>query len=533
MRQHVLILDFGSQYTQLIARKVRELGVYAEIVAYDYPADEIRARVPVALILSGGPSSIYADGAPHADPAVFKLGMPMLGLCYGLQHIVYSLGGRVNPSRKREYGPAYLGIGEQTSFFGGAQLKSYNIKVLDQIPLFAGIPNGSCVWMSHGDGVTELPPGFKSFAETDASPYAAIGDRKKHIYGLQFHPEVGHSEHGKKILSNFLFTVAGADADWTMGAFVAEQVERIRDRVGGDGVVLGLSGGVDSGVLAVLLHEALGGRFHAVFVDHGLLRMGEAEEVVATFRDELDLDVRVADAGELFLSRLKGVEDPEEKRRIIGRTFIEVFADEAKKLAAKEPIKFLAQGTLYPDRIESRSIKGPSDTIKTHHNVGGLPDELPFELLEPFGELFKDEVRQVGRELEVPEKIIGRHPFPGPGLAVRCPGEVTPEKLEMLRKADAIAIEEIRAAGVYDDIAQALVVLLPVKSVGVMGDERTYEYTAVLRCVTTDDFMTADWYRMDPDLLARISARVVSEVRGINRLVYDITSKPPATVEWE
>ncbi len=513
-RQYVLVLDFGSQYTQLIARKVRELGVYAEIVAYDYPADEIRARAPVALVLSGGPSSIYADGAPHADPAVFELGVPILGLCYGLQHIVYSLGGHVNPSAEREYGPAY-------------------VEIIEGKPLFEGVADGSRVWMSHGDRVDELPDGFVVLAKTKASPYAAIGDRKRRVYGLQFHPEVAHTEYGKQILGNFIIGVGEADADWTMGAFVAEQVERIRDRVGGDGVVLGLSGGVDSGVLAVLLHEALGGRFHAVFVDHGLLRLGEAEEVVATFRDELGLDVRVADARELFLSRLKGVEDPEEKRRIIGRTFIEVFADEAKKLTAKGPIKFLAQGTLYPDRIESRSIKGPSDTIKTHHNVGGLPNELPFELLEPFGELFKDEVRQVGRELEVPEKIIGRHPFPGPGLAVRCLGEVTPEKLEKLRRADAIAIEEIRAAGVYDEIAQALVVLLPVKSVGVMGDERTYEYTAALRCVTTDDFMTADWYRMDPDLLARISARVVGEVRGINRLVYDITSKPPATVEWE
>jgi GMP synthase (glutamine-hydrolysing) len=513
-RQHVLVLDFGSQYTQLIARKVRELGVYAEIVAYDYPVDEIRERAPVALILSGGPSSIYADGAPRADREVFELGIPVLGLCYGLQNIVDSLGGRVNPSTEREYGPAF-------------------IEILEEKPLFDGVADGSRVWMSHGDRVDELPDGFVALARTEASPYAGVGDRKKHIYGLQFHPEVAHTEHGKQILANFVLGVAEADADWTMGAFVAEQVEAIRDRVGDDGVVLGLSGGVDSGVLAVLLHKALGGRFHAVFVDHGLLRLGEAEEVVTTFGGELGIDVRVADAGKLFLSRLKGVEDPEEKRRIIGRTFIEVFADEATKLAAKEPIKFLAQGTLYPDRIESRSIKGPSDTIKTHHNVGGLPDELPFELLEPFGELFKDEVRRVGRELGVPDKVIGRHPFPGPGLAVRCLGEVTPEKLEMLRRADAIAIEEIRAAGVYDEIAQALVVLLPVKSVGVMGDERTYEYAAALRCVTTDDFMTADWYRMAPDLLARISARVVGEVRGINRLVYDITSKPPATVEWE
>jgi len=513
-RQHVLVLDFGSQYTQLIARKVRELGVYAEIVAYDYPADEIRARAPVAIILSGGPSSIYADGAPRADPALFELGIPILGLCYGLQHIVYSLGGHVNPSAEREYGPAY-------------------VEVIEEKPLLEGVADGSRVWMSHGDRVDQLPDGFIPLAKTAGSPYAAVGNPGRRIYGLQFHSEVAHTEYGKQILANFVFAVAGARPDWTMGAFVAEQVERIRDRVRDAGVVLGLSGGVDSGVLAVLLHKALGGRFHAVFVDHGLLRQNEAEEVVATFRDGLGIDVRVADAGALFLSRLAGVEDPEEKRRIIGRTFIEVFADEAKKLATREPIKFLAQGTLYPDRIESRSIKGPSDTIKTHHNVGGLPDELPFELLEPFGELFKDEVRRVGRELGVPEEVIGRHPFPGPGLAVRCVGEVTSEKLEMLRKADAIAIEEIRGAGVYDEIAQALVVLLPVRSVGVMGDERTYEYTAALRCVTTDDFMTADWYRMDPALLARISARVVGEVRGINRLVYDVTSKPPATVEWE
>jgi GMP synthase (glutamine-hydrolysing) len=512
VRPQVIVVDFGSQYTQLIARKVREQHVFATIEPYDVEPAALAAAGARALILSGGPASIYAEGAPRADPGVLELGVPVLGICYGLQFLAYTLGGKVAKAAAREYGPATL-------------------RVPAPHPLFDGVPESFQVWMSHGDRLEKMPPGFAALATSDNSPYAAVGDDGRHVYGLQFHPEVTHTEHGSHILANFLLNVAGLEPSWTPASFVAEKTAELADRVGDEHVVLALSGGVDSSVLAALLHRAVGGRVHAIFVDNGLMREGEVDEVERVFRDELDIPLTVARAGELFLNNLRGVTDPEEKRRIIGHTFIEVFGAEAERLGGR--VKFLAQGTLYPDRIESRSVKGPSDTIKTHHNVGGLPDELPFELLEPLAELFKDEVRAVGRELALPEKIVRRHPFPGPGLAVRCVGEVTAEKLAMLRRADAILREEITKAGVYDDIAQALAVLLPVRSVGVMGDERTYEHVCALRCVTTEDFMTADWYRMCHKLMAKISSRITNEVAGVNRVVYDVTSKPPATVEWE
>ena len=511
MRPQLVVLDFGSQYTQLIARKVREQRVYATIEPYDIKPDALREVGAQALILSGGPASVYAKGAPHADPAIFELGVPVLGICYGLQYVTVTLGGKVARAAVREYGPATLRVESAES-------------------LFAGTAGEFGVWMSHGDRVEKLPPGFDALATSDNSRYAAVGDETRRVYGLQFHPEVSHTEFGREILGNFLFRVAALEPEWTPASFVAEKTAELAERVGDAHVVLALSGGVDSSVLAALLHRAVGGRVHPILVDNGLMREGEVEEVERVFAGELGIPLKVARAGELFLNKLKGIADPEEKRRVIGHTFIEVFGAEAERVGGA---KFLAQGTLYPDRIESRSVKGPSDTIKTHHNVGGLPEELPFELVEPLGELFKDEVRAVGRELGLPEKVVGRHPFPGPGLAVRCVGDVTEEKLAMLRRADAILREEITAAGVYDDIAQALAVLLPVKSVGVMGDERTYENVCALRCVTTEDFMTADWYRMSHQLMAKISSRVANEVAGINRVVYDVTSKPPATVEWE
>lgn len=510
MEAQVAVLDFGSQYTQLIARKVREQRVHAVIEPFDIAPAALADRGIEAVILSGGPASVYAAGAPHADRGVLALGVPVLGICYGLQYIVEMLGGKVAAAQEREYGPAAL-------------------KVAAPHPLFEGVPAESRVWMSHGDRVETLPPGFRPLAVSSNSPYAAVGDDGRRIYGLQFHPEVHHTEFGGVILRNFLFNIAKVKPTWTAASFVAAETAALKERVGGEHVVLALSGGVDSSVLAALLFRALGGQVHAIFVDNGLMREGEVEEVEGVFRD-LGMPLAVARAADLFLDKLAGVTDPERKRIIIGHTFIDVFRAEALKVGA---VKYLAQGTLYPDRIESKSVKGPSDTIKTHHNVGGLPEDLPFELLEPLGELFKDEVRAVGRELGLPEKIIRRHPFPGPGLAVRCLGEVTREKLALLRRADAIALEEIRRAGVYDEIAQALVALLPVRTVGVMGDERTYQYVAALRCVTTEDFMTADWYRMCHKLMAAISSRVTNEVKGISRVVYDITSKPPATVEWE
>ena len=503
MHERIAVLDFGSQYTQLIARKVRELRVKAEIFPYNHVPRDV-----IGIILSGGPSSVYEPGAPLPDPSIFSLNVPILGICYGMQAIVHHFGGKVEKGLKREYGRAYL-------------------EILSDDPLFHGLKRKTLVWMSHGDKIEKLPPGFMAIARTENSPYAVIKHEK--IYGVQFHPEVHHTEEGKQLLENFLYRVCNAKGTWTMESFVESAVREIRERVKDSHAVLALSGGVDSSVAAVLAERAIGKRFHPIFVDTGLLRKNEKEEVVRVFRDKMGMDLHVVEAEEEFLSALKGVKDPEEKRRIIGHKFIEVFEREAEHTGAE----YLIQGTLYPDRIESSSVIGPSRTIKTHHNVGGLPERMKLKLVEPLRELFKDEVRRVARILGLPESIWGRHPFPGPGLAVRVLGEITKEKLDILREADAIFIEELRKHNLYHRIWQAFCVLLPVRSVGVMGDYRTYEYVVVLRAVTSEDGMTADWFRFPHDVLAAISTRIVNEVRGINRVVYDITSKPPGTIEWE
>ncbi|RMI15443.1 MAG: glutamine-hydrolyzing GMP synthase [Calditrichaeota bacterium] len=510
--EKVLVLDFGSQYTQLIARKVREAGVYSEIQPFNYPLDKIRRDDQVkGIILSGGPASVYGEGAPLCASELFELGIPVLGICYGLQVMAHLLGGEVDPAPRREYGPAQL--------------------VLDSgEELFGGIDSPTRVWMSHGDHLTRIPPGFEIIGHTENSPIAAIGHSQRKLYGLQFHPEVHHTEAGKEILKNFLFRICGCRGEWSPRSFIETAVERIRRQVGQERVLCALSGGVDSSVAAVLIHRAIGDQLTCVFVDTGLLRQNEAEEVRRTFTENLHLDLRCVIAEGVFLSKLWGVVDPEEKRRIIGQTFIEIFEQEARRLGK---FRFLAQGTLYPDVIESVSFKGPSATIKTHHNVGGLPEKMHFELLEPFRELFKDEVRAVGRELGLPESIIGRHPFPGPGLAIRILGEVTPKNLEILRQADTIFIQELKAANLYDRIWQAFCVLLPVQTVGVMGDERTYENVIGLRAVTSTDGMTADWYPFPAEFLQKVATRIINEVKGINRVVYDISSKPPATIEWE
>jgi GMP synthase (glutamine-hydrolysing) len=509
----ILIIDFGSQYNQLIARRVRENHVYCRIEPPDIALAKIGSLRPEGIILSGGPASIYEKGAPRADKGILSLDIPVLGICYGLQFMVDALGGRVIPSRKREYGLAELKIAGRR----GA--------------LFTGIPAKSPSWMSHGDRIGRLPPGFTVSASTANTEIAAAEDKRRRLYGLQFHPEVVHTAYGKKMLENFLFGVCGCEKSWTMNAFIRDAIEDIRQTTGEKRVVLGLSGGVDSSVAAVLLHKAIGRRLSCVFVDNGLLRQNEGRKVREVFGRNFRMNLRVVRAGRLFLERLQGVGDPEKKRKIIGRTFIEVFDGEAGRIKDAE---FLAQGTLYPDLIESRSaFGGPSAVIKSHHNVGGLPKKMRLRLIEPLKHLFKDEVRLLGKELGMPDELLWRQPFPGPGLAVRIVGEVTPRRLSILRKADAVLLEEIRAGGLYRSLWQSFAVLLPIRSVGIMGDRRTYEHIIAIRAVTSEDAMTADWARLPDELLGAVSNRIINEVRGVNRVVYDISSKPPSTIEWE
>ncbi len=512
-RPHVLILDFGSQYTMLIARRIREQSVYCEIQPCTLSLAEIRRRAPRAVILSGGPSSVFDAGAPGVDPGVYELGVPVLGICYGEQITAHTLGGLVERADHREYGPAKVTIDKPV----GVLARFAAGEVID-------------VWMSHGDRVVSLPEGFEVLGTSRSSPFAAVGNLAKRIYGVQFHPEVVHTPRGGDILSAFLFEVAGLHPDWNPGVFIDEAVQRIRDALPEGRVICGLSGGVDSSVAAVLTQRAVGDRLTCIFVDNGVLRMGEREQVERVFRDTFHLDLRVIDARERFLTALAGVSDPEAKRKIIGRVFIEVFDEEAAKI---ENVTHLVQGTLYPDVIESVSFKGPSAVIKSHHNVGGLPEHMKLSLIEPLRELFKDEVRAAGEAMGIPRGVLWRQPFPGPGLAIRVLGAVTEEALEVLRAADAIVEHEIREAGLYESVWQAFAVLLPVRTVGVMGDERTYERVCALRAVQSTDGMTADWARLPHELLARISSRIINEVRGVNRVVYDISSKPPATIEWE
>ena len=508
----LVILDFGSQYTQLIARRVRELGVYSEILPFHAPLAEILARKPSGIVLGGGPNSVYDEDAPKLDPALFAAGVPVLGICYGMQAMMHLLGGEVAPAEHAEYGPA-------------------TIRPIDaDSVLLRGLDEEQLVWESHGDRVLRVPDGFVQVAESANAPFTAVEDRERRLFGVQFHPEVQHTPNGSTMLRNFLFDACGFAGDWTVASFIEEAIREVREIAGDGRVVCGLSGGVDSSVMALLLHRALGDRLTCIFVNNGVLRRNEADEVLENFRDRYHLEVRYADASARFLDRLRGVADPERKRKIIGETFIEVFENEAQEIGN---VDFLAQGTIYPDRIESASVKGPSATIKTHHNVGGLPERMRMKLIEPLRDLFKDEVRKVGESLGLDTAFVNRHPFPGPGLAVRILGEVTEERVRVLQHADHIFISELRAEGWYERTAQAFVVLLPVKTVGVMGDQRTYEDVVAVRAVETTDFMTADWVRLPPELLARVSSRIVNEVRGVNRVVYDVTSKPPGTIEWE
>jgi GMP synthase (glutamine-hydrolysing) len=512
-RDRILILDFGSQFTQLIARRVREQHVYCEIHPHTLDRQAVEAWRPAGIILSGGPSSVLQDDSPRMDPGIFELDVPILGICYGLQLLVHLLGGRVEQAQDHEYGRAELRLERDDPLFASWD---------------AGAPH--TVWMSHGDRVLSLPPGFEVLATSGNSPFAAVRKSDAPVWGVQFHPEVVHTERGDVLLRNFVHALCGCTSSWTMEAFIDETERHVRQTVGDRRVVCGLSGGVDSTVAAALVHRAVGDQLTCIYVDHGLMRENESAEVEQLFRESLGARLVMVDAAKKFLGALEGVTDPERKRRIIGHLFIEVFEEEAAKLGGAD---FLVQGTLYPDVIESVSVKGPSATIKTHHNVGGLPERMNLALVEPLRELFKDEVREVGRKLGLPERAVGRHPFPGPGLAIRVMGEVTEERLRPLRRADAIMLEEIRRAGLYDEIWQALTVFLPVHSVGVMGDARTYENVVAIRCVTSVDAMTADFAAIPHDVLGRISSRIINEVKGINRVVYDISSKPPATIEWE